>query len=57
MQKTPSDMILTLKGSKVACIILLATIEKVVFKNMCAFYTYFVTDIQPEDWYMAKGNQ
>lgn len=50
-------MILTLKGSKVACIILLATIEKVVFKNMCAFYTYFVTDIQPEDWYMAKGNQ
>lgn len=48
-------MILTLKGSKVAYIILLDTRKKVVFKNMYAFYICFVADIQPEDWHMANG--
>lgn len=50
-------MILTLKGSKVAYINLLATRAKVVFKNICAFYLCFVMDTQPEDWHGTKGNQ
>lgn len=55
---TSSDIIVTLKGNKEgAYIILLATREKVVFKNIYAFCICFVTDIQPEDWHVTRGNQ
>jgi len=40
-----------------AYVILLATREKVVFRNIYAFCIYFVTDIQPEDWHVTRGNQ